>query len=77
MGPRGLNKEADYLSCQMDQDDYMVASPHIPLVEDTFIPAVEHACLFGSGVPTYRVLALKVRFDHSQGDCTTNVRPFI
>lgn len=47
----------------------------IPLAEDTFIPAVEHSCLFGSGIPSYRVLALKVRFNQAQD--TTNIKLFI
>ncbi|CAB4014734.1 Hypothetical predicted protein [Paramuricea clavata] len=46
----------------------------IPLAEDTFIPAVSHTCLFGSGTPSYRVLALKVRFNNNLQNI---VKPFI
>ena len=47
----------------------------IPLSDNTFIPAVAHASLFGIGTPSYRVLALKVRFSHpGEGDVT---KPFM
>ena len=87
--PRKQNSEAGYLSRQIDPDDYMLNPLHFaaldmlwgphtvdrfPLAEDTFIPAVSHACLFGSGTPSYRVLALKVRFTNNLQNI---VKPFI
>ena len=49
----------------------------IPLAADTFVPAVEHVCLFGADVPSYRVLALKVRFCELPGDHPKHVKPFL
>ena len=51
----------------------------IPLAVDTFIPAVEHSSLFGSGIPSYRVLALKIRFNLIvlHGVHAGNTRPFL
>ena len=48
----------------------------IPLAVDTFIPAVEHSSLFGSGIPSYRVLALKIRFNLLHGVHAGNTKPF-
>ena len=47
----------------------------IMLSNNTFIPAVAHASLFGTGTPSYRVLALKVRFSHLREEDVA--KPFI
>ena len=47
----------------------------IPLSDNTFIPAVAHASLFGIGTPSYRVLVLKVCVSHPREEDVT--KPFI
>lgn len=47
----------------------------IPLGDDTFIPAVEHTSLFGTGTPSYRALALKVGFIHPREE--NIAKPFV
>ncbi len=37
----------------------------LPLRDGMFIPAVPESCLFGSGIPSYRVLALKICFSQT------------
>ena len=47
----------------------------IPLGDDSFIPAVEQTSLFGTGTPSYRVLALKVQFSHPREENVA--KPFV